>query len=141
MGSGGGGRKGRSPILRGSQYFPELPEGQMLVYSPRMLDYARLYYFVFAAFTAAGGVLGFVKAQSKASLIAGVLSGLLLALSGYLMPVRTTPGLVLGLIVSLLLLGRFLPAYLKKGVFMPAVPMIILSAIGIVVAIVGFVRR
>ena len=37
-----------------------------------MLNIARLYYFVFAALTAAGGVMGFVKASSKPSLIAGV---------------------------------------------------------------------
>jgi hypothetical protein len=43
-------------------------------------------------------------------------------------------------LVSVLLLGRFLPAFLKKGVFMPAVPMIILSIVGIVLAIVALVR-
>lgn len=106
-----------------------------------MLTAARLYFFVFAAFTAAGGLMGFLKAQSKASLIAGVVSGLLLALSGYLIPLKTVPGLITGLVVSLLLLGRFLPAYLKKGVAMPAIPMIILSVAGIVFAIVALVKR
>ncbi len=106
-----------------------------------MLNAARLYFFVFAAFTAAGGLMGFIKAQSKASLFAGVISGLLLAASGYLIPIKTTPGLVLGMVVSLLLLGRFLPAYLKKGVAMPAIPMIILSVAGIIFAVVALVRR
>jgi uncharacterized membrane protein (UPF0136 family) len=106
-----------------------------------MLTAARLYFFVFAAFTAAGGLMGFLKAQSKASLVAGVISGLLLAASGYLIPIKTTPGLILGMVVSLLLLGRFLPAYLKKGVAMPAIPMIILSVAGIVFAVVALVRR
>ncbi len=106
-----------------------------------MLTTARLYFYVFAAFTAAGGLMGFLKAQSKASLIAGLVSGLLLAASGYLMPIKTTAGAVLGLAVSLLLLGRFLPAYLKKGVAMPAIPMIILSIAGIVFAIVALVKR
>ena len=106
-----------------------------------MLNAARLYFFVFAAFTAAGGLMGFIKAQSKASLFAGVISGLLLAASGYLIPIKTTPGLILGMVVSLLLLGRFLPAYLKKGVAMPAIPMIILSVAGIIFAVVALVRR
>lgn len=106
-----------------------------------MLTAARLYFFVFAAFTAAGGLMGFIKAQSKASLFAGVISGLLLAASGYLIPIKTTPGLILGMVVSLLLLGRFLPAYLKKGVAMPAIPMIILSVAGIIFAVVALVRR
>ncbi len=106
-----------------------------------MLNIARLYFFVFAALTALGGVMGFVKAGSKPSLIAGVISGLLLAASGILMPTRTAFGCAMGLVVSLLLLGRFLPAYLKKGAAMPAIPMIILSVGGIALAIIGYVRR
>jgi uncharacterized membrane protein (UPF0136 family) len=110
-------------------------------YLSEMLNAARLYFYIFGALTAAGGLMGFLKAQSKASLIAGAVSGLLLAVSGYLIPVKTTPGLVMGMVVSLLLLGRFLPAYLKKGVAMPAVPMIVLSVVGIVFAIVALVKR
>jgi uncharacterized membrane protein (UPF0136 family) len=121
--------------------FPRLPLTHLMRYAFLMLTTARLYFFVFAAFTTAGGLMGFLKAQSKASLIAGLVSGLLLAASGYLMPVKTTPGAVLGLAVSLLLLGRFLPAYLKKGIAMPAIPMIILSIAGIVFAILALVKR
>ena len=106
-----------------------------------MLNIARIFFFVFAAFTALGGIMGFVKANSKASLIAGVVSAALLAVSGWLMASRATVGCVMGLIVSLLLLGRFLPAYLKKGVAMPALPMSILSVVAIGLAIAGLVRR
>jgi uncharacterized membrane protein (UPF0136 family) len=106
-----------------------------------MLNIARLYFFVFAALTALGGLMGFIKASSKASLIAGVVSGLLLAISGWFIPTKTTLGCVMGLVVSLLLLGRFLPAYLKKGAAMPAIPMIILSAAGIAFAVIALVRR
>jgi uncharacterized membrane protein (UPF0136 family) len=106
-----------------------------------MLTFAKIYFFLFAAMTAAGGVMGFVKAQSKASLIAGVSSGLLLAVAGYLMQNKTGAAVTVGLVTSALLLGRFLPAYLKKGATMPAVPMIILSAIGILLSIVVLVRR
>ena len=105
-----------------------------------MLNIARLYYFVFAALTAAGGVMGFVKASSKPSLIAGVISGLLLAGAGLWMPSNAKGGCIFGIVVSALLLGRFLPAYLKKGAFMPAVPMIVLSIAGIVLAVVTLVR-
>ena len=110
-------------------------------YFGAMLNAARLYFFIFGALTAAGGLMGFLKAQSKASLIAGLISGALLAVSGYLVPDKTTPGLALGIAVSVLLLGQFLPAYLKKGATMPAVPMIILSVIGIVLGIVALVKR
>ncbi|MEI6714122.1 MAG: TMEM14 family protein [Verrucomicrobiota bacterium] len=106
-----------------------------------MLNFASLYFYLFAALTAAGGLMGYLKAHSMASLIAGVSSGLLLAVAGYLMPVKTTPGIIVGLVTSLLLLGRFLPAYLKKGAVMPAVPMIILSSIAILLSVVLLVRR
>lgn len=106
-----------------------------------MLNIARIYFFVFAAFTALGGLMGFIKANSKASLIAGVVSGLLLAIAGWFIPTKTTLGCVMGLVVSLLLLGRFLPAYLKKGVAMPAIPMIILSVAGIALTAFSLARR
>jgi uncharacterized membrane protein (UPF0136 family) len=105
-----------------------------------MLNIARIYYFVFAAFTAAGGVMGFVKASSKPSLIAGVISGLLLAGAGMWMPSNAKGGCSLGIVISALLLGRFLPAYLKKGARMPALPMIILSVIGIILAVIALIR-
>src|SRR4051794_8264502 len=43
-----------------------------------MFDLARIYLFGFGALTIAGGVMGFVKAKSRASLIAGTISGVLL---------------------------------------------------------------
>lgn len=65
--------------------------------------------------------MGFVKAKSRASLIAGGISGVLLWLaSGLLGAGQTTAGAVLGGVVSLGLLGRFLPAYLKTKKAMPA---------------------
>ena len=106
-----------------------------------MLNAVRLYYFVFAALTFAGGLMGFLKAGSKASVIAGGISGLLLVLSGFLLPEKTTPGLVLGLTISALLCARFLGAFLKKGAAMPAIPMIVLGAIGVALSIAGFLRK
>lgn len=100
-----------------------------------MIAFTKIYFFVFAALTAAGGLMGFLKAGSKPSLIAGVVSGILLALAGNWLSSKTTLGAVMGVVVSVLLLGRFLPAYLKKGVVMPAVPMILLSVVGLVLGV------
>ncbi len=97
-----------------------------------------LYLFVFGAVTIAGGVMGFVKAKSRASLIAGSVSGALLLLAGFLAsgglgPSKVTTGAVLGLVVSLALAARFVMTFLRSRKMMPAGLMALLSVIGVVV--------
>ena len=71
-----------------------------------MLDLTRVYLFVFGLLAIGGGILGFVKAKSRASLIAGGLSGLCLLVAGYLMGSSSLQaGLGLGLVVSVALAG------------------------------------
>jgi uncharacterized membrane protein (UPF0136 family) len=106
-----------------------------------MLTFAKIYFLVFALATAAGGIMGYVKAQSMPSLLAGVVSGLLLAAAGVLTTQKPTVGIVLGLVVSLLLLGKFLPAVLKGSTSAAAMPMAVLSAGATLVAIVSLIRR
>ena len=106
-----------------------------------MQMFAKTYFFIFAALTAAGGAMGYIKAASKASLIAGVVSGLLLALAAHWIPSKPILGATLGTVISASLLARFAMVYLKKGAAMPAIPMIALGALGLVVAILVLVRR
>ena len=106
-----------------------------------MIDITKVYYFMFGLLSIAGGVMGYVKAQSTASLVAGGISGLLLIGAGVLIATKTQPGLILGLLVSLALAGRFVPAYLSKQVFMPAGLMAILSVVGIILTIVYLIKR
>ena len=56
-----------------------------------------------------GGIIGFVKAGSLASLIAGGLSGLILLACAAFIPKSPRPALIVALVVSLGLVGRFLP--------------------------------
>jgi uncharacterized membrane protein (UPF0136 family) len=105
------------------------------------LAIARGYLFVFGMLTIAGGVLGFVKAKSRPSLIAGTLSGLSLMVAGYLVGTRGTLGLALGLIVSLSLAGRFIGAYKKTGKLMPAGLMSVLAVAGVVFTVVALLVR
>jgi uncharacterized membrane protein (UPF0136 family) len=49
--------------------------------------------------------------------------------------------LILAAVVSILLAGRFLPAFLKTGKMMPAGMMAILSVIGIVMAILAWMKK
>lgn len=82
-----------------------------------------VWYFIFASLTQIGGIIGFIKAKSKASLIAGLISGALLDLAGALLiikPAQPKIGLGFGLVITLLLLGRFAPAFFKTRKFMPA---------------------
>lgn len=85
--------------------------------------------------------MGYIKAASKASLIAGTVSGLLLALAGVWIPSKPVLGGTLGAVISLSLLARFGMAYLKKGAAMPAIPMIILGALGLILSLMAIVRR
>ena len=91
-------------------------------------------YFTFVGLVMiAGGFMGFVKAKSVASLVAGLISGLLLLASVALMSRHLEGGLVLALIVCLALAGRFLPALLR-GKMMPAAYVAPLSVLGVVLA-------
>lgn len=94
-----------------------------------MLDLVRAYLLLFGVVTIAGGVIGFVRAKSTASLIAGGISGALLVFAAYAIPVlgpRT--GLLLGLVVSLALAARFGMAFRKTRKVMPAA---LIAALGI----------
>ncbi len=73
--------------------------------------------------------MGYVKASSKASLIAGSITGGLLLLSGFLLARDITAGAILGTIVSLLLIGQFGPSLRKKFKVMPNLLVVVLAII------------
>ena len=91
---------------------------------------AQIYYYFFGLVAIAGGAMGYARAKSKASLIAGGVSGAVLIIAGILSP--SVPGFILALIVSILLLAHFGRSYAAKKKPMPAIPMIVLSGICIV---------
>jgi uncharacterized membrane protein (UPF0136 family) len=101
---------------------------------------ARLYLVVFGVLTIAGGALGFVRAKSRASLIAGSVSGLLLVLSGYLVGTGSRLGLILGFVVCFALTTRFGLAYRRTRKAMPALPMTVLGAAGVVLTTLALLR-
>jgi uncharacterized membrane protein (UPF0136 family) len=105
-----------------------------------MIGAAKYYFLIFGLLTILGGIIGFTKG-STISLVAGAVAGVLLLLAGYLVPTNTTAGLAIGLIVSIALAAQFTPKFFKTASFMPAGVMSILSLIGLVVAIVAFIKR
>jgi len=105
------------------------------------MEAAKIYFIVFGALTIVGGIVGYVKAGSVASIIAGSITGLLLLVAAFLLPEHRMVGLATALIVSLLLAAQFIPKLLRTGRVMPAGIMSLLSVIGIIVAIVAWVKK
>ena len=106
-----------------------------------MIGPAKIYFIIFGLLTIIGGVMGYVRAGSMASIIAGSVSGILLLVAAYLMGINTVAGLALAAVVSILLAGRFVPAFIKNGEFMPAGMMSVLSVIGIIMAILAWMKK
>ncbi len=105
------------------------------------MEAGRIYFIVFGALTIIGGIVGYLKAGSVASIIAGSITGVLLLVAAFLLPEHRTIGLATALIISLLLAAQFVPKFLRTGRVMPAGMMSVLSVIGIIAAIVAWVKK
>jgi uncharacterized membrane protein (UPF0136 family) len=105
------------------------------------MEAAKIYFIVFGALTIIGGIVGYTKAGSVASIIAGSITGVLLLVAAFLLPEHRMVGLATALTVSLLLAAQFVPKFLRSGRVMPAGMMSILSVIGIIAAIVAWVKK
>jgi uncharacterized membrane protein (UPF0136 family) len=71
-----------------------------------------------------GGLIGYIKADSVASLIAGGASGVILLVGAALVGKKPKAGLIIALVLSLLLIGRFASTAFKTGPSLLAVVMI-----------------
>ncbi len=105
------------------------------------MEAGRIYFIVFGALTIIGGIVGYLKAGSVASIIAGSITGVLLLVAAFLLPEHRTIGLATALIISLLLAAQFVPKFLRTGRVMPAGMMSVLSVIGIIAAIIAWVKK
>src|ERR1700736_2982814 len=99
----------------------------------------QVFYILFGLVAIAGGALGYTRAKSKASLIAGGVSGALLVIAGLLSP--RAPAFLLSFLGSVLLLVQFGRSYAAKKKPMPAIPMIVLSGICIVLTAIAWFAR
>src|SRR3989475_10561757 len=105
------------------------------------MEGAKIYFIVFGVLTIAGGVVGYVKADSVASIIAGSITGILLLVAAFLLPEHRAIGLATAFIISLLLAAQFAPKFLRTGRVMPAGMMSVLSVIGIIAAMVAWIKK
>src|SRR5437773_10274219 len=79
------------------------------------MEAAKIYFIVFGALTIAGGTVGYLKAGSVASIIAGSITGVLLAVAAFLLTEYSTIGLATALIVALLHAAQFVLRFLRSG--------------------------
>src|SRR5207244_11395718 len=84
------------------------------------MEGAKIYFFVFGVLTIAGGIVGYLKAGSVASIIAGSITGVLLLVAAFLLPEHRAIGLATAFIISLLLAAQFVPKFIRTGRVMPA---------------------
>jgi len=106
-----------------------------------MFGPTKTYFIGFGLVTIAGGIMGYVKARSTVSLSAGAISGGLLLVAAFLLPSHAVVGLTLGGLISLLLTGYFLPAFFRSRQIEPAGMMSVLSVMGVVFAILDWMRE
>jgi uncharacterized membrane protein (UPF0136 family) len=78
-----------------------------------------------------GGVTGYAKASSKASLISGIISGLLLLVGGIAQQQGAAWGLPLSAIVTIALIIVFTIRLLKTRKFMPSGIMLLAGAVAL----------
>ena len=80
-----------------------------------------------------GGIIGYVQAKSKASLISGIISGLLLIIAGVMQLQGQGLGLILAIVVTIALIIVFAMRLAKTRKFMPAGLMTALGVAALVV--------
>lgn len=102
------------------------------VIAPLLRD-AKIYFLLFGVVMALGGVMGYVKARSVPSLVAGGVSGLILIVSALCIPRGWYTWMIVDLVLSLLLAGRFVPALLRRK-YNPAAYVVPLAVIGVILA-------
>jgi uncharacterized membrane protein (UPF0136 family) len=89
--------------------------------------------WVYGALMILGGIMGFVKVRSKASLLSGVGLGLGLLACGYGVSCGSENSLIVAVVIASLLLVLFAVRFTKTRRFMPAGMLAVLSLVAVVI--------
>lgn len=91
--------------------------------------------FAYGILAIAGGIIGYIQARSRVSLLSGSISGLLLILAAYFQLQGQTWGLILAVIVTGVLVVVFAVRLAKTRKFIPAGLMTILGMLALAVMV------
>ena len=97
------------------------------------IQFTAIEIWVYGALMILGGIIGFVKVHSKASLLSGVGLGLGLLASGYGVSHGSENSLIVAVVIAALLLVLFAVRFAKTRRFMPAGMLAILSLTAVVI--------
>jgi uncharacterized membrane protein (UPF0136 family) len=84
---------------------------------------------VYGVLLIVGGMMGYVKSKSRASLFAGAISGGLCVGAAWLSVDQPSEGFTVGSLVAFLLAGVFINRFAKTRKIMPAAVILILSLV------------
>jgi len=99
------------------------------------MNIAVLVIALFGVFNIVGGIIGYLKVSSMASLIAGSISGILLLFCSLGIYKENKFAAIGACAISLLLCGRFIPKLLTQVKVMPDLIIVIMSIISLLVLI------
>ena len=96
------------------------------------MSLAKIVLSIYGLLMLGGGVMGYVKAHSKPSLIMGIISGILIFIGVYLLGSNMKAAMMLVTCVSGMLTIVFLMRLLKTHAFMPS-GMLLLLSVGVLI--------